>query len=232
MIKINGAAFFAEYEKMRTLVVSENIKGDGNYDVSFNTISGIHISGYVSGSEIEGFDTVGSITVYNATINNGNEFFTITISSESIKEFTNDCELFCIEEITRYSVDTDVVSTKTPLYLINNKTGEELVARYTEAKTFGGISFDSFDKRIIVKPSGFSKSEASLAKNLFGASPTDTVSPSSSLTRFFISLPAFSMDPYRPSVPVISRKASSTLSCSTSGEISWKIAMIFLLISK
>lgn len=153
MIKINGAAFFAEYEKMRTLVVSENIKGDGNYDVSFNTISGIHISGYVSGSEIEGFDTVGSITVYNATINNGNEFFTITISSESIKEFTNDCELFCIEEITRYSVDTDVVSTKTPLYLINNKTGEELVARYTEAKTFGGISFDSFDKRIIVKPS-------------------------------------------------------------------------------
>ena len=153
MIKINGTSFFSEYEEIKTIVLSENIEGDDDYFVSLNTMSGLHIEGTVSGSELEGRDTVGSITLYGAVINNNSERFNITIMSESIKEFTNDCELFCIEEITRYSVDTDVVSTKTPLYLINNKTGEELVARYTEAKTFEGISFDSFDKRVIVKPS-------------------------------------------------------------------------------
>ena len=152
MIKIKAPSFFSEYEEIKTIVISENIEGNDDYFVSLNTMSGLHIEGTVSGSELEGRDTVDNITLYGAVINNNSERFNITLLSESIKEFTNDCEL-CIEEITRYSIDTDVVSTKTPLYMINHKTGEELVVRYSEAKTFEGISFDSFDKRVIVKPS-------------------------------------------------------------------------------
>ena len=70
---------------------------------------------------------------------------------------------------------------------------------------------------IMTKQSGLSKSEASLARNLLGASPTEAVRSVCSLISAFIFLPIVSADPNSLMQPVTSRNASSILIGSTSG---------------
>ncbi len=69
----------------------------------------------------------------------------------------------------------------------------------------------------MTSPSGFSRSEASLARNLFGATPTDAVSAVRSriscLRRAAMTPPASTSD----AAPLTSRKASSMLRPCTSG---------------
>ena len=66
-----------------------------------------------------------------------------------------------------------------------------------------------FSSVIMTKPSGFSKSEASLARNLLGAIPTEAVRSACSLISDFIRLPIVSAEPNSLIQPVTSRNASS-----------------------
>ena len=70
---------------------------------------------------------------------------------------------------------------------------------------------------ITVRPSGFSRSLASLARNLFGATPTLAVSPVSLLMRSLMSRAILSGGPNSAVEAVTSRKASSTETCSRRG---------------
>ena len=95
----------------------------------------------------------------------------------------------------------------------------------------GAIKSLAASSRIITKPFGFSKSEASLAKNLFGAMPTDAVRPVFSFILSLIASPALLISSPMAVMPVISRNASSMESGSMQGENSLKIAIMFLDIS-
>ena len=75
-------------------------------------------------------------------------------------------------------------------------------------------------------PSGFSRSEAIFATNLFGATPADAVSPTSSRIRALIRRAISTPVPWRAREPVTSRNASSRDRGSTSGVKSARIAMI------
>ncbi len=77
-----------------------------------------------------------------------------------------------------------------------------------------------------VRPSGFSKSEASFARNLLGATPTDATNPVAAKIASFSCLATTSAGPMSRSVPVMSRNASSTLSGCTNGEKSSSTANI------
>ena len=65
-----------------------------------------------------------------------------------------------------------------------------------------------------------------MATNLFAASPAEAVSPVASRMRDLIRRTASGGGPQRVSVPVRSRKASSTETGSTSGVKSPRMAMI------
>ncbi|MPM44868.1 hypothetical protein SDC9_91550 [bioreactor metagenome] len=84
---------------------------------------------------------------------------------------------------------------------------------------------------MITRPSGFSRSEANLAKNLLGAIPTEAVRPVFSFILVLIANPALAISSAIAVIPVISRKASSMESGSIQGENSRKTAMIVLDIS-
>jgi hypothetical protein len=66
-------------------------------------------------------------------------------------------------------------------------------------------------------PSGFAAAEASFARNLFGATPTEHTSSSSSRTRARISSPILAGSPKSEVAPPTSRNASSRDRGSTSG---------------
>ena len=59
------------------------------------------------------------------------------------------------------------------------------------------------------RPSGLSKSDANLARNLFGASPAEIIRPVSSNTRSLMALPSAFGPLYMVDIPLTSRKASS-----------------------
>ena len=82
----------------------------------------------------------------------------------------------------------------------------------------GSSTASRFSGVMTVNPSGFSRSLASLARYLFGATPTEAVSPVCVLICRFNSAAIASGGPIRRSVPVMSRNASSTLSGWTVGE--------------
>ena len=77
------------------------------------------------------------------------------------------------------------------------------------------------------KPSGFFRSLAILARNLLGATPTETTSRSSSRIACLICRPISTAGPNRCSLPVTSRNASSSDSGSTSGVNRSKISRIW-----
>ena len=77
------------------------------------------------------------------------------------------------------------------------------------------------------RPSGFSRSEATFARNLFGARPAEAVRRVSSRMRTLIRRTAASGLPKSRSVPVRSTNASSTETGSTRGEKPARIAMIW-----
>ena len=60
------------------------------------------------------------------------------------------------------------------------------------------------------RPSGLSKSEANLARNLLGAKPAEIISPVSSNTRSLMARPSALGPLYMVDMPLTSRKASST----------------------
>ena len=68
-----------------------------------------------------------------------------------------------------------------------------------------------------MRPSGFPRSDAIFARNLFGATPAETVSPVSSRTAALIFRATSSAAPNSRSHPVTSRNASSMESGSTRG---------------
>ena len=78
----------------------------------------------------------------------------------------------------------------------------------------------------ITRPSGFRRSEATLATNLFAASPAEAVRPVSARIRVLIRRTASSGGPKSACVPDRSTNASSTETGSTSGEKPPRIAMI------
>ncbi len=67
------------------------------------------------------------------------------------------------------------------------------------------------------KPSGFSSSLASFARNLFGAMPTEATSPTSARIRALMARPITAAGPNSRWQPVTSRNASSIESGSISG---------------
>ena len=78
----------------------------------------------------------------------------------------------------------------------------------------------------ITRPSGLRRSEAILATSLFGATPTDAVSPARSRMRRLISRAMCSASPRAPVLAVTSRNASSSDRPCTSGVNSWNTAKI------
>jgi hypothetical protein len=78
---------------------------------------------------------------------------------------------------------------------------------------------------------GLAASEASLARNFDGATPTEHISPSCSRTLARRWAPIVAPSPKRRCDPVTSRNASSSDRASTSGVTSPKIAITRLLIS-
>ncbi len=74
-------------------------------------------------------------------------------------------------------------------------------------------------------PSGLQCTEASLARNLFTAMPTEQVMPCCSATLARISAPMAAGGPSRRKAPDTSRNASSSDSGSTSGVIVRKMPM-------
>ena len=76
------------------------------------------------------------------------------------------------------------------------------------------------------RPFGLERVEAILATNLVEAIPTLAVIPSSCETRLRTSSPIWRGGPSLRMEPAMSRKASSTLSGSTSGVMDSKIAMM------
>ena len=75
-------------------------------------------------------------------------------------------------------------------------------------------------------PSGFSRSLAILARNLFGATPTEATSPRRSRISHLIVRPILTAGPNSGSLPVTSRNASSSDRGSTKGVYFSKIARI------
>ena len=78
---------------------------------------------------------------------------------------------------------------------------------------------------------GLAASDASLATNLDGATPTEQVMPTSSCTRRRMSVAIFVGAPWRRRAARTSRKASSSEMGSTSGVNEVKISMTWLLTS-
>jgi len=85
---------------------------------------------------------------------------------------------------------------------------------------------------ITVRPSGFSRSLASFARNLLGATPTLHVRQVASLTLLLISRAMVRPSPKIALEAVTSRKASSTDVCSTRGVNCPRMSITIRLISE
>ena len=94
---------------------------------------------------------------------------------------------------------------------------------HSRPTSIGGRSTSTLSGSITVSPSGLFMSEASLARNLFGATPTEAVRPVSEAMRCLRRMPISVAGPSSRMLPVTSRKASSRLSGSTSGVTESKI---------
>ncbi len=87
----------------------------------------------------------------------------------------------------------------------------------------GSSSAVTSPSRTITSPSGLRRSEAIFATSLFGATPTEAVTPVRATIFFLIATAIAAASPSAAWLSVTSRKASSSDKPCTSGVYSWKM---------